>query len=115
LQMISWFPLFMMCGKLSHTFISSPKTSQGPKAESVWMFSSTEQIFLELLHYTSEVLTFTAGRYLRQANWRVSTRAVGFLHSQLGWFELTLRNVILGPPMEELEKVPKELKGSATL
>jgi hypothetical protein len=31
------------------------------------------------------------------------------------WMEL--ENIILniGPPMEELEKVPKELKGSATL
>jgi hypothetical protein len=31
----------------------------------------------------------------------------GCSHSAIGW--------ITGPPMEELEKVPEELKGSATL
>jgi hypothetical protein len=31
----------------------------------------------------------------------------GFLQSAIGW--------ITGPPMEELEKIPKELKGSAAL
>ena len=31
----------------------------------------------------------------------------GYSQSAIGW--------ITGPPMEELEKVPKELKGSATL
>ena len=32
---------------------------------------------------------------------------IGFSQSSIGWKT--------GPPMEELEKVPKELKGTATL
>ena len=39
--------------------------------------------------------------------WQSLDGPSGFSQSAIGW--------ITGPPMEELEKVPKELKGSATL
>ena len=41
-----------------------------------------------------------------QRKWDLRHRS-GCSQSAIGW--------ITGPPMEELEKVPKELKGSATL
>jgi hypothetical protein len=37
----------------------------------------------------------------------IKLKGSGCSQSAIGW--------ITGPPMEELEKVPKELKGSATL
>jgi hypothetical protein len=65
----------------------------------VWIFLLWFQIYFD---------KFIIGTFFKnQLSAGPSKHISGCSQSAIGW--------ITGPPMEELEKIPKELKGSATL
>jgi hypothetical protein len=94
-------PAYLQQKKKQSTSLMYSCPAPGP------LLSSTRWYFLKFTHVLSGLASSLLKNYDYETMPGPSKHRSGCSQSANGW--------IIGLPMEELEKVPKELKGSATL